>query len=294
MSVNICHDALALTGESPFWDMSRGYLWWIDIQGQRLLRHSPENNFNKQYPLPSMPGFVALSEEKLIVGLEDGLWTFDIKTEKLNKLNHISHEFKNMRLNDGKSDKYGRLWFGTMNIYAEPGLGSLYCRDTRGNIHRILSEITIPNSICFSLDNKKIYFSDSPTQTLCSYTINNETLALENKKIIKTYLNDEHPDGACVDCEGGIWVAVIGGHRIERLNDDGEVTEYISLPVSRPTMPIFGGEKLNTLYITSQRRFLSIDKLSQEPLAGNLIKSNISRYKGNPQENLVKIQEGES
>ena len=64
---------MAPTGESPLWDPVRNTLWWIDIQGQRLLGHGETGDIC--IPLPQMPGLVALAADgDLVVGLEDGLW----------------------------------------------------------------------------------------------------------------------------------------------------------------------------------------------------------------------------
>ncbi len=284
-----CHNALALTGESPLWDLERECLWWIDIQGQRLLRHTPRTQVNQQYPLPSMPGLLAICSDGIVVGLEDGLWVFNANNKSINKISSLPNNLPNTRINDGKVDSYGRLWFGIMGKNAENGIGSLMCRNQDGEIVNVLSNITIPNSISFSIDSKTIYFSDSASKQLCSYEISEDKAQLNNKKIIKTYNQNEYPDGSCIDSEGGIWVAVVGGARIERLDSSGMVTKIINLPVSRPTMPVFGGSNMDCLFITSQRRFLNSKELLSQPLAGNLIMMVMHTFKGIPKSNYMAI-----
>ena len=85
------------------------------------------------------------------------------------------------------------------------------------------------------------------------------------------YSDGAHPDGACVDSDGCVWVAVVGGARIERRRPDGELDLIVELPVSRPTMPMLGGDDGRTLFVTSQRRFLSAERLKAEPFAGDLL-----------------------
>ena len=66
------HMADALTGEAPFWDEARGTLWWIDIQGQRLLGFEPASGRMSSHRLPLMPGFVvSFAHHGLVLGLED-------------------------------------------------------------------------------------------------------------------------------------------------------------------------------------------------------------------------------
>ena len=49
------------------------------------------------------------------------------------------------------------------------------------------------------------------------------------------------PDGAAVDAEGDLWVAMYEGARIVQLAPDGALRREFELPVRCPTMPCFGG-----------------------------------------------------
>ncbi len=77
-------------------------------------------------------------------------------------------------------------------------------------------------------------------------------------------------DGAAVDAEGGFWVALFRGGKVQRYLPDGRLDREIVLPVSNPTMMAFGGPDLRTLYITTASAFLSAGELAQQPLAGAL------------------------
>lgn len=279
----LVHPAMALTGEAPIWDGYHEKLWWIDIQGQRLLGYAPRSGKKEAHALPLLPGLIALGRERtLIIGLEDGLWSFDPVNASLKKRVDIAADRSGIRLNDGKVDRQGRLWFGSMGIAADEAAGCLYCLDTDGSIHRVLESISIPNAIAVSPLGDTLYFTDSPTKTLYAYGLDAKRVALGERRVLKEYGTNEAPDGACVDAEGGIWVAVIGGARIERITPDGSVSDVLELPVSRPTMPMFGGHDLKTIFVTSQRRFLSAEQLVQEPLAGHLLSLQQEKYTGLP------------
>jgi sugar lactone lactonase YvrE len=60
-----------------------------------------------------------------------------------------------------------------------------------------------------------------------------------------------NPDGSCVDAEGFLWNAEYGGHRLTRYTPDGRIDRAVELPVTNPTCCCFGGEALDTLYVTS-------------------------------------------
>ena len=116
---------MAVTGECPLWDHARETLWWIDIQGQRLLAYRPSTDAGEAVPLPSMPGLVALTNSgDLMIGLEDGLWRYRPETGDSERLCPVHENRSTFRLNDGKADPDGRLWFGTMNTLSPPPFGT--------------------------------------------------------------------------------------------------------------------------------------------------------------------------
>ena len=65
-----------------------------------------------------------------ILGLQGELRILNIKTKKIIKKITIEKNIKLNRINDGKTDPIGRLWFGTMdNLERNIEKGSLYCID---------------------------------------------------------------------------------------------------------------------------------------------------------------------
>lgn len=266
------HRANAVTGESPVWDATRGILWWIDIQGHRLLGYAQSSGRNLEFALPSMPGLVALSTgPALVLGLEDGLWTFVPETGAAQRIWTLEDDPR-VRLNDGKPDAQGRLWFGSMDkTGGGAAIGALFCRQVDGQVRRVFTDIGVANGIAISPDGGTLYFADSRARQLRRYALDQRTGELSGEQLHIEYPEGSAPDGTAVDAEGGVWVAVVGAGRLDRVLPDGRVERSIGLPVTRPTMPAFGGSDLRALYVTSQRRTLSFEKLAQEPLAGNLI-----------------------
>ncbi|MEM8852982.1 MAG: SMP-30/gluconolactonase/LRE family protein, partial [Pseudomonadota bacterium] len=76
------------------------------------------------------------------------------------------------------------------------------------------------------------------------------------------------PDGATVDADGCYWLAGVGGWEVSRITPDGQVDMTIKVPVERPSKPMFGGPRLDTLFLTSIANGISPD--SDQPLAGGL------------------------
>jgi len=272
--VRLAQAEQAVTGESPVWDDMRGILWWIDIQGRRLLGWCPESAAAlPPLNLPSEIGLVALgSDGCLVLGLEDGLWRYVPETGDLTTLSPVPHEAQNLRLNDGKPDRQGRLWFGSMDKCGS-GIptGALYCRLPGGRLITIRREVRVPNAIAVSPDGGTFYFSDSPSKEILAFDLDQESGTLRNERVFAAFTGDDKPDGTAIDAEGGVWVAVVHGARIDRYLPDGRLRQSIPMPVAKPTMAAFGGQQLNTLFVTSQRRFLTEEQLAEAPLTGSLL-----------------------
>jgi sugar lactone lactonase YvrE len=241
------HHGNAVTGECPFWDAGSGMLWWVDIQGQRLLGCSPGSGDTVEYPFDPSDG---LGER--IVAVESDVTT--------------------TRINEGKPDPAGRLWFGTMDKSGSGApVGSLYRLDLDGRLDRIRTEIRIPNAIDFSTDGSRFFFCDTRSRTIEVAAYDPASGLAGPARPFVQFPETGAPDGSCIDAEGGLWVALIEAGRIERFRPDGMLDLVVELPVSRPTMPTLGGPDGRTLFVTSQRRVLSAQELARQPLAGDLL-----------------------
>jgi sugar lactone lactonase YvrE len=265
--------ANAVTGEAPYWDETSATLWWVDIQGQRLIGFSPDDAATTIHNLPSLPGVLTGRRSGgLVIGLEDGLYAADPVTGLGQKLIDVEPDKPLNRLNEGKADTRGRLWFGSLDKTGQfLPQGSLYRLDLDGSLTAVRTGMRIPNAIDFSPDGRRMYVADSHQRHVEAMDYDPATGTAGAPSVFLETPEGTMPDGCCVDAEGAIWVAIIGGGRIERRLPDGALHTAIELPVSRPTMPMLGGADGRTLFITSQRRLLTPDGIKREPLAGDLL-----------------------
>jgi len=128
-----------------------------------------------------------------------------------------------------------------------------------------------PNGMAFSPNGKIMYLSDShpKVQKIWSFDYDTATGAIgEQKLFLDMQVIPGRPDGAAVDTDGCYWICGNDAGVVYRITPRGEIDQTITLPVKKPSMCSFGGEKMDTLFVTSIRPD-GID-LSDQPLAGGV------------------------
>ena len=185
-------------------------------------------------------------------------------------------------LNDGRCDRHGRFWVGSMTKTMERASGRLY-RLERGHLDAVDDGIWVANGVCWSPDDKRMYFADSHVKTIFVYDFDLAAGTIGPRRIFAT-MDDRPgvPDGSSVDAEGFIWNAVFDGGCMVRYAPNGRICRTVQLPVSRPTACAFGGADLATLYVTTARFRLAPDKLAAETHAGDLLALDVG-VKGLPE-----------
>ena len=142
-----------------------------------------------------------------------------METWRLEWLPDIEISSLSTRCNDGACDSRGRLWVGTMHLAHTKGAGALYCVDTNLKVRKKLHNATISNGIVWSLDNKRLYYIDSPTQVVQSFIFEEESgEIIFEKNIIHIPVEMGTPDGMAIDEEGMLWIAHWGGFGVYRWN----------------------------------------------------------------------------
>eukprot|EP00386_Alphamonas_edax_P009351 GDKI01030781.1.p1 GENE.GDKI01030781.1~~GDKI01030781.1.p1 ORF type:complete len:403 (+),score=139.35 GDKI01030781.1:53-1261(+) len=269
-------------GESPVWNAEQQTLYWVDIDGKKVLSYNFESKETSEYPMPNKPGCIGLVWESndLLVCLEDGPVVYDPKKRAIKeRLGDFEPNVANTRMNDGRMDRAGCMVVGGYNEkHREDKKHSsgVYCinPDTRDMtpLKGFDRGVRCANAICFSPDGQYMYFCDSPTKELLRYDYDMVTRSVSNPKTVMK-LKDEAPgqlDGAVVDAQGYIWTAFFGGGKVLRLTPTGRLDMVVEVPVPNPTCPCFGGPDMDTLFITTTRKRMSEEQLAQQPEAGGV------------------------
>jgi sugar lactone lactonase YvrE len=264
-----------ILGEGPLWDVQEQALYWVDIRKPAVRRNDIGNRKLTAWTMPEVVGSLAVRKEGgLLLALKSGLALFDPQSGSIRPVASPEADRPSQRFNDGKCDRQGRFWAGTMNDKDRQPDGTLYRFDGSECV-AIETGITIPNSLCWSPDGRTMYFSDSWTRTICAYDFDPGTGQVANKRPYATTVAPAIPDGATIDAEGCLWCAEYDGWRITRFAPDGRRMHSIDLPLQRPTSCMFGGRGLGTLFVTSATQKLSVEELAKQPLAGALLAMDV-------------------
>ena len=263
-------------GECILWDDTSGSLLWTDIPGHRLYIHDPKSGSTDYREFDEdlcSFGFVEGGDD-LVCAFQSGIAIVDRTSGARNWLYRLP-DAGDLRLNDGRVDRQGRFWVGSMvdnegNRLTNGRSGELYCLNSTGEVRSHLQGIRISNSLCWSPEGDVLYLGDSPLREIHAFDFDARSGTLSNRRVFARTPGGTVPDGSTVDAEGFVWNAEWGSGRVVRYAPDGTEDTAVQLPVSHTTCVAFGGPDLANLYVTTARYGLSDEALLGEPRAGDV------------------------
>ncbi|CAN5919839.1 SMP-30/gluconolactonase/LRE family protein [soil metagenome] len=265
-------DAKAELGEGAFWHPQEQRLYWVDIEGKKLHLYDPATGQDRTIDVGERIGTVVPTPDgKALVALQNGIHLLHLGTEELTLIANPL-ESEDIRFNDGKCDPAGRFWVGSMHLEQEENAAALYRMNLDGSVQKILSGKTISNGIVWTADRKTMYYIDTPTRQVTAYDYDHATGDISNPRVaVEVPEEAGNPDGMAIDAEDKLWVAHYGGHAVIRYDPEtGERMQKIELSAPNVTSCAFGGEDLDTLYITTAREGMDEGELEKYPQSGGL------------------------
>lgn len=269
-------DAAATLGEGTCWSPATQSLWWVDILERRLHRYRPADGMRHSWHFDEEISAVAERAHApgLIVTLRRGYALFDPDAPDAapNYLHRPEAEPAGNRFNDGKCDRRGRFWGGTMDFACQAPTGALYRYDPDGTCVRHGVGFAVTNGPTWSRDERTMYLNDTVRGRTHAFDFDPASGALSNQREwLRLAKGDGLPDGMTTDAAGRLWLAHWGGACVSCHDPvSGAELGRIELPTAHITNCAFGGADLRTLFITSARADLSAEQLAAQPLAGGL------------------------
>ena len=132
MTAELILDARNATGESPVWNTAEQALYWVDIPAKRLHRWNLADGHSQSWEAPQMLACIARSSDgNWIGGMESGVFALTPQDDGIlstRLLSSVEHAQPGMRFNDGRCDRQGRFWAGTMFLDMSAGarVGAMY------------------------------------------------------------------------------------------------------------------------------------------------------------------------
>jgi sugar lactone lactonase YvrE len=264
MNAELIVDARNAVGESPVWVPEEKALYWVDIPAGGLQRWSAQSGHVHAWKAPQMLACIARHPDGgWVAGMESGFFRLHAHADgslDSEPLAQVDHARPDMRLNDGRCDRQGRFWAGSMvlDMGANAAEGTLYryAAGQQGPLQGQLNGLIVPNGLAFSPDGRTMYLSDSHplVQQVWAFDYDIDSGTPSNRRLyIDMNQHAGRPDGAAVDAEGCYWICGNDAGLVHRFTPDGRLDRSLALPVKKPSMCAFGGSRLDTLFVTSIR-----------------------------------------
>ncbi len=249
-----------LVGESPLWCARNAVWYWVDIPAKLIWRLDPSSGNTRSWSTDEMVACIALTETgNLIAGMETGIFHLtlgDGRDAAARLLASPAELGAGMRFNDGRCDRQGRFWSGTMLLDMAAGspVGQLYRYDADGLSAPVVSGLIVQNGLAWSPDGRTMYLSDAHVSRRLIWAFDYDTergIPGAQRLLVDMKNHPGRPDGAAVDVDGCYWICANDGACVLRFTPEGKLDRSITLPMKKPSMCSFGGPGLDTLLITS-------------------------------------------
>lgn len=257
-------------GEGILWNTRSSTLWWTDVRGPAIHSFDPAS-FARQHHAFDCPvaSFAFRADGTLLVGAMNGFHIFDPRTRALILVAAPEAHLPSNRCNDGKTDRDGRFWCGTMEDFGRTRTGALYRMDADRSLHKLRDGIEVPNSLAFAPDGRTMYFTDTRDGCIFAYDYDRATGTPSNERLLASAdCAPGRPDGSTVDADGCLWSTRFGGACVVRITPKGRVDRVIDVPATNVTCCTFGGPGLDTLFITTATIRMTPEERAAQPLAG--------------------------
>jgi sugar lactone lactonase YvrE len=188
-----------------------------------------------------------------VAGTDRGFALVDLDANQFEPFEHPEQDRLTNRFNDGKLDREGRFWAGTMDDTEQAGDGRLVSpRSGSFLAAEPTMAIKSPTALPFSRSGRRMYHNDSGRQITYMFDLD-EAGAPSNRRVFAQFgEGDGYPDGMTVDADDCLWIAFWDGWCVRRFSPDGECIAKLDLPVQKPTSCAFGGP--GSVQCTSRRQ----------------------------------------
>jgi sugar lactone lactonase YvrE len=268
-------------GESPVWHAREAAWYWVDIPARQVWRMEHGSGALRSWSTAEMAACIAVDDGGgLIAGMETGIFHLGLDDgpgaldAQAQLLAGVEHACAPMRFNDGRCDRQGRFWSGTMFLdmaQARP-VGRLYRYTAGAGLSApMVDGLITQNGLAWSPDGRTMYLSDShpDSRLIWAYDYDTDSGTPSNRRVFVDMNRHRpgRPDGAAMDVDGCYWICANDGSAVMRFTPQGKLDRTIALPMIKPSMCAFGGPQGDTLLVTS----IGVNRADGDEWAGAVV-----------------------
>jgi len=242
-------------GAGVQWHPRQRRLFWTDIASQVLWSCDEAGAGLRSVPLDaSLCAFALCDDRRMLGAFADGLAWLDPRSGARQVFEPYMPDAAGVRMQDGIVDRQGRFVTGGIAMRPDAPDVAVWSVE-RGRVRVLFDDMRATASLAVSPDGHTLYVADAPTGTIsaCVYNPATGTPAMRHD-LVRSDPQDAQPGGACVDAQGGLWVAYCGSGTVARYLPDGRCDMVVRVPVAQVTACTIGGDGLRRLFVTTAAR----------------------------------------
>lgn len=242
-----------LIGEGPIWNEFDNKVYHVNGYGDNEIccidLETGKNTVRKLDFAVAAMGFSRKGE--MLISCFDG--AFILNDDNTRTPLYDREKYKIKYGNDAKVGPDGRFYIGTQSSKRK-GVGDaidgkLYSIDKNGNVKVLLDGLILSNGFDWSMDEKRLYHTDSDTGIIKEYNFDKEKgeITFTGRQVEVSGV-----DGFTIDQNDFLYVACWGYARIAVIDtSDMQIKEYINVPAKIPASCAFAGNDMEKLVIVT-------------------------------------------
>ena len=228
-------------GEGPRWH--NGRLWFTDGPAGKVYSAGQSGDLAVEAEIEHASGLGWLPDGTLVVST-----LFDAKVHHIDAQGNVTATFDVSDLTWSTNDLVvapdGRAY---VDLYQETG-GAIGLVDPRGAVRVVATGLALPNGLGFLPDGSTLVVSETNGSRILSFSSGMDG-NLGAPSVFADLGAERHPDGLCVDAEGGVWVGCYDTGEFLRVVAGGAVTHRVAIDGGWAIAPALGGVDGRTLYL---------------------------------------------
>lgn len=260
--MQILNEKRCIIGEGPVWNDFEKRLYYTNGMGGSEICML-DIYTGKLEVRPVKTGCAAFAFDKnnrLIVSRPDGVFILN-DDDSITEL-YDTKKYNITFANDMKVGPDGRIYVGTQSGkrkgVSDKVDGKLYSIDKDGSVRILLDNLRLSNGLDWSMDEKRLYHTDSDTGIIKEYDFDKEkgTISFTGRQV-----NVRGVDGFTIDKNDFLYVACWGQGHIAIIDTaDMQVKEYIEVPAKIPASCGFAGENMGNLVVVTATLGIDVEK----------------------------------